>query len=325
MKCPKCGKESSGKFCQHCGAKLDGTSSLNKNQSYNYNPTEQPKKKNKGCLIAVIVVAVILVVFMFLIAIGLSLNNSDKQSSSEPTESAKKEYVESIEPVISNPDAYKGKYVKFYGIISSVDEDEDSYGYQVYTDVDYNNSVLVEVPKDVMSSPIKDSQTFVSIDAEIDGSYDGQTVMGVANTWAYLKAISFEETTYEESFGKANTTWEFSDKIIDQNGMSVSITKVEFASDETRVYITATNNSADSFNLWSSSCKVIQNGTQYEQSFSNYMADYPQISSEILPGASSSGIILFDKLEPSAFQFYIDGSSNNWEIESQPYQFDLVQ
>lgn len=293
MKCPKCGKESSGKFCQHCGAKLDDTSSLNKNQSYNYNPTEQPKKKNKGCLIAVIVVAVILVVFMFLIAIGLSLNDSDKQSSSEPTESAKKEYVESIEPVISNPDAYKGKYVKFYGIISSVDEDEDSYGYQVYTDVDYNNSVLVEVPKDVMSSPIKDSQTFVSIDAEIDGSYDGQTVMGVANTWAYLKAISFEETTYEESFGKANTTWEFSDKIIDQNGMSVSITKVEFASDETRVYITATNNSADSFNLWSSSCKVIQNGTQYEQSFSNYMADYPQISSEILPGASSSGIIPF--------------------------------
>ena len=74
-----------------------------------------------------IVVAVILVVFMFLIAIGLSLNDSDKQSSSEPTESAKKEYVESIEPVISNPDAYKGKYVKFYGIISSVDEDEDSY------------------------------------------------------------------------------------------------------------------------------------------------------------------------------------------------------
>ena len=56
MKCPKCGKESSGKFCQHCGAKLDDTSSLNKNQSYNYNPTEQPKKKNKGCLIAVIVV-----------------------------------------------------------------------------------------------------------------------------------------------------------------------------------------------------------------------------------------------------------------------------
>ena len=45
MKCPKCGKESSGKFCQHCGAKLDDTSSLNKNQSYNYNPTEQPKKK----------------------------------------------------------------------------------------------------------------------------------------------------------------------------------------------------------------------------------------------------------------------------------------
>ena len=45
--CPKCGKESSGKFCQHCGAKLDDTSSLNKNQSYNYNPTEQPKKKIK--------------------------------------------------------------------------------------------------------------------------------------------------------------------------------------------------------------------------------------------------------------------------------------
>lgn len=58
-----------------------------------------------------------------------------------------KEYVDDIEAVASNPDDYKGKYIKFYGLVSSIDKDDEKYGYQVYIDLDYNNSVLLEVPK----------------------------------------------------------------------------------------------------------------------------------------------------------------------------------
>ena len=55
------------------------------------------------------------------------------------------------------------------------------------------------------------------------------------------------------------------------------------------------------------------------------MANLPEISSDILPGASSSGVICFDALDPSSLQLYIEGSSDNWEMELSPFTFDLAQ
>ena len=253
-----------------------------------------------------------------------SSSPSESKTTTESKETEKKEYVDDINAVVTNPDSYKGKYIKFCGIVSSVESDEDAYGLQVYVDLDYNNSVLVEVPKSLLPE-IPKSDDFLNIDAKIDGSYNGQTVMGVDSTWARLTAESVEKTTYVDSFGKADTTWDFTDKVIDQNGMKVEVTKVEFAKDETRFYVTATNNSSATMSLWTYSAKVIQNGQQLEQSYGNYYANYPELSSDLLPGASSSGVLVFDAMEPSDMQLYIDGTTDNWEIEFSPFTFDLAQ
>lgn len=253
-----------------------------------------------------------------------SSSPSESKTTTESKETEEKEYVDDINAVVTNPDSYKGKYIKFCGIVSSVESDEDVYGLQVYVDLDYNNSVLVEVPKSLLPE-IPKSDDFFNIDAKIDGSYNGQTVMGVDSTWARLTAESVEKTTYVDSFGKADTTWDFSDKVIDQNGMKVEVTKVEFAKDETRFYVTATNNSSATMSLWTYSAKVIQNGQQLEQSYGNYYANYPELSSDLLPGASSSGVLVFDAMEPSDMQLYIDGTTDNWEIEFSPFTFDLAQ
>lgn len=255
---------------------------------------------------------------------GSAGSSSSGSKKTESTKEEKKEYVDNIDAVASKPDDYKGKYIKFYGIVSTVEEDDDFYGCQVYIDLDYNNSVLLEIPKDTISEAPKPDD-FLSIDAKIEDSRDGQTVMGVNSTWAYLKADSVEKTTYLDSFGKAETTWEFTDKSIDQSGIKVDVTKVEFAKDETRFYVTVTNNSSDTASLWTSSAKVIQNGQQKDQSYGNYWGDYPEVSSDIIPGASSSGIMVFDAMDPSALQLYIEGSSDNWDIELSPFVFDLAQ
>ena len=253
-----------------------------------------------------------------------SSSPSESKTTTESKETEKKEYVDDINAVVTNPDSYKGKYIKFCGIVSSVESDEDAYGLQVYVDLDYNNSVLVEVPKSLLPE-IPKSDDFLNIDAKIDGSYNGQTVMGVDSTWARLTAESVEKTTYVDSFGKADTTWDFTDKVIDQNGMKVEVTKVECAKDETRFYVTATNTSSATMSLWTYSAKVIQNGQQLEQSYGNYYANYPELSSDLLPGASSSGVLVFDAMEPSDMQLYIDGTTDNWEIEFSPFTFDLAQ
>lgn len=252
-------------------------------------------------------------------------SSSDSGNSAAPNTSSapeqEKEVVD-ISSVTSDPDACKGKYVTFYGIVSQTDESDDQYFYQVYTDTDYNNSVLVYAPKDLVSDTISNDD-FINVIAKVDGAYSGQTVMGVDTTWAKLTAENIEKSSYTDTFGKAHTAWDFQDQVIEQQGINVAVTKVEFADNETRIYVTATNNSEDTVNLWSSSAKIIQNGQQYEQTYGNYLADYPELSSDILPGASSSGILCFDALEASEFQFYLEGSSDNWEIDLEPFTFTL--
>lgn len=255
-------------------------------------------------------------------ACGSSSDSANNAATNTSSELEQEKEVVDISSVTSDPDACKGKYVTFYGIVSQTDESNNQYFYQVYTDTDYNNSVLVYVPKDLVSDTISNDD-FINVIAKVDGAYSGQTVMGVDTTWAKLTAESIEKSSYIDTFGKAHTAWDFQDQVIDQQGINIAVTKVEFADDETRIYVTATNNSEDTVNLWTSSAKIVQNGQQYEQTYGNYLADYPELSSDILPGASSSGIICFDALEASEFQFYLEGSSDNWEIDLEPFTFTL--
>ena len=179
-------------------------------------------------------------------------SSSDSGNSAAPNTSSapeqEKEVVD-ISSVTSDPDACKGKYVTFYGIVSQADESDDQYFYQVYTDTDYNNSVLVYAPKDLVSDTISNDD-FINVIAKVDGAYSGQTVMGVDTTWAKLTAENIEKSSYIDTFGKAHTAWDFQDQVIEQQGINVAVTKVEFADNETRIYVTATNNSEDTVNLW---------------------------------------------------------------------------
>ena len=173
------------------------------------------------------------------------MSGSGTTVSEDITPKSDREYVDNINTVVSDPDSYAGKYIKFYGIVSQTcDEGDDYYIYQAYTDTDYNNSILLKVSKDVSAKEFKED-SFISVDAKITGSYSGQTVMGVDTSWAYMIAADAKETTYIDSFGKADTTWEFEDQSIEQHGITVKVTKVEFAENETRFYVDVTNNSND--------------------------------------------------------------------------------
>ena len=77
------------------------------------------------------IVALMLVAMM---AINVTACGGSSSESSKKTEAAskEKEYVDDITAVASNPDSYNGKYIKFTGIVSTVDSNDDIYGCQVY-------------------------------------------------------------------------------------------------------------------------------------------------------------------------------------------------
>lgn len=242
-------------------------------------------------------------------------------------EEAEPEYVDNIKAVASDPDAYAGKYIKFSGVASVADETDDSYGLQVYLDTNYNDSVLVEVPKDLISDSIS-TDDYVAIDAKIEGAYDGQTVMGVDATWAHLTAVGIEKTTYMDAF--VPTVKELAPNVsAEQNGFSVSVDKIEYADTETRVYLTATNNSEYTTSYGVYSIRLIQDGQQIEQdsaSSSAYMGDYPELSYDVSAGASTSGVVVFPAIDQTKdFQVIVpDTYSDNYELEFSDFTLDVT-
>lgn len=267
---------------------------------------------------------IVAILMVCLMAIGLSACGGTASNSS--SEDKEPEYVDNIKAVASDPDAYKGKYIKFCGMVSPVDEDENTYGLQVYLDTNYNDSVLVVVPKDISPEPFS-SDEYVKIDAKINGAYDGETVIGAESTWALLEAISIEKITYMEAFAPAIK--EISPNISsEQNGLTVTVDKIEYADSETRIYLTISNNSEDTISYGAYSIRLIQDGQQIEQdtaSESSYMGNYPQLSYDIAAGASTSGIVVFPAIDQTKdLQVIVpDVYSDNYEIEFTDFTIDV--
>ena len=67
----------------------------------------------------------------------------------------------------------------------------------------------------------------------------------------------------------------------------------------------------------------MQNGQQYDTT-QNYDVDYQELSFSLLPGATSSGVIVFPVISQSEMQLHIEGASDDWDTEFEPFEFTLL-
>lgn len=99
---------------------------------------------------------------------------------------------------------------------------------------------------------------------------------------------------------------------------------MELAAEETRVYVKIDNTTDEKISFYTFNARLVEGNKQYDP-ISNYEADYTEVQSEILPGVSSEGIILFDKLENESGQvsLILEGSSDNYELDFKPFTFEI--
>ena len=64
----------------------------------------------------------------------------------------------------------------------------------------------------------------------------------------------------------------------------------------------------------------MQNGKQFEREYNSY-ADYPELQSDLMVGASTTGIITFPALEKADFDITLTGSSDDWDESIAPFAF----
>ena len=255
---------------------------------------------------------------------GGNSETEEKQKKKEKT----KEYIEEsqIAELFTNPDSFKGKYVVLTGqIFVEPEKSEGTTALQAWHDPQnaQNNFIIHYSGSESFST-----NNYIKVDGRIEGTFEGENMMGGIVTAPLIKADKIEVMSYIEAVTPTIKELTPENAISEQNGISLKVDKIEFAENETRIYMTETNSSVDKFCMSTYSMKIIQNGQQIEQdmaSISSFEGAYAELASDILPNESSSGIIVFPVIDSSAsFQIYAEGFSDNWELEFAPFTIDIA-
>ena len=308
------------KKCKHCMSDIP----------INANVCPHCRRKQKGGVVKWVILGVaaaVIVIFVGLLAIGLAVSDSESEPSSAQVETKNKkepsgEYIEEgdIDKVYSNPNGYRGKRIKVSGRIFMPPEMDDNYTYfQMWGDAENSERNTIIRVKNT-GQDLK-TDTYVIVNGEIKGSYDGENMFGGAVSALQVDADSVEISDYMTVVAPTMNMVEPNAQI-DQYGYVVTVQKIEFAKNETRVYLNIKNNGSANFDFYSFNTRIIQDSKQYDEQ-DNYEAGYPEINSSLVPGAETSGVIAFPNVEYKSLQIYAEGYSNNWEEEVQPYQFDI--
>ncbi|MBO5477041.1 MAG: hypothetical protein J6A15_04750 [Clostridia bacterium] len=289
---------------------------------------EEEKGMSKWKIIMIIIGVV--VVIMALITVITPTDTSEQisqNSNKDNTETTYKydrngSYLSEIEinQMYSNPESFIGKNLKIYGKVFNIESFQNGYAIQLYRDpINYNQNTIVYYYSAVPT--VLKENDYVMVDGYLFSNQKYENVMGTTMSAPTIIAYEIKKSSYVEVCSPTLKSVDVN-QTQSQYGCDITVSKVEFAKDETRVYVTVTNNSGYQFNLYKYSTKIVQAGKQYEYEY-NYNADYEDLQTDLLSGVTSSGIITFPAMSIEDFSLVLDGSSDNWDIRIQPYQFNV--
>ena len=263
--------------------------------------------------------------FLYLIS-GCSSSTPSSTPSVEPSNTPEAVVQEpltdaEVKMMYSAPDEYKGALVELSGVVfNTVEYDEDGVYFQMWGDPensDLNTIVTYPDPNFAL-----ESDQYVKITGTVMGEFTGTNAFGGEISAAVVTADTLEISTYQDVVSPTLATASADVPTVEQLGYSITIQKAELAENETRLYISATNNGSANFIIYSFNMTIVQDRHQYEEE-SNYDADYPELQSDIRPSVTTEWIVTFPALENAPFQLIIEARSDDWDEDIQDYVFNL--
>ncbi|RHR10753.1 hypothetical protein DWX58_05055 [Pseudoflavonifractor sp. AF19-9AC] len=252
--------------------------------------------------------------------------SGSQEPARRPSESVEEPQIaplteDEIKRMYSSPEDYIGRTVELVGqVFAGVDYDEDGVYFQMWADAEnFNNNTVVAYLDP--SFTVEDNQ-YVRVKGTVADVLVGENMMGATVTAPLIRADELAVLTYKEAVMPTIAVAEATTKTIEQRGYSVTVQTVELAEEETRAYISVTNNGSSTFSLYEFNMLLIQDGTQYEYTW-NFMADYPELQTDIRPGITSEGVVVFPAIKEAPFQIIMEGDSGDWNEELEEYIFDF--
>lgn len=109
-----------------------------------------------------------------------------------------------------------------------------------------------------------------------------------------ITAYSAKKLTSADDFGKVIKP-EPVDRTITKKDVLVTLTKIEYTDDQTRVFLKVSNESGNAVYIDERDIKIVQVKKNYGTE--NYFDDYPEIEKMILPGKKSEGTCIFEAVD----------------------------
>ncbi len=272
----------------------------------------------------------LILVGMLLVCL-LSACGSDSGASttagSASNETVEKEYIDEsqIDTMLTNPDNYKGKYVTLSGVVMNEPEfDEDLTAIQLWHDpVNYEQSFLVYVDGKI---DIK-TNDYVIVDGVVEGSVDGENYFGSTLTFPLIHADTVTKSNYIDVVTPTVKELIPEEAYVSQHDITLSVDKIEYAEDETRVYMSCSNETDSGFDIFAYDMKIIQDGSQYETNWDSqtvYNSDLQELSDSVLSGVTVSGVVIFPAIDQQApFEIHAEGYSDDYELDFDEFVIEI--
>lgn len=226
-----------------------------------------------------------------------------------------------ISDLYTSPKDFKGKYVELTGRVFTTPETQDDMVFlQMWQDsknADHNTIVVAskEIAGDI------ESEDYIKLTGYVQDEFKGENMMGGEIIAPQIMAEKIEKSSYKDVISPTNKTIDVN-KTIEKNGVKVTLSKVELADNETRVYLSIDNQSGYTYSFYSFNSTIIQNKKQFKEE-SNFEAGYDEIESDISSGVKEEGIICFKAIENSNFKFICEGQSENYELNGDTFTFEI--
>jgi hypothetical protein len=253
--------------------------------------------------------AVLLVAAAVLLTMTAALTGCSDSSSSE-----KKDYIASskMDDVLDAPDDYAGKYIKVGAQVSTSFEDGDDKYLQCYADPEnYKGDFVVKLTNDADVS----DDDFVMVDGKIVGNEEFETIFGAKTKCLEIEG-KVKKGSYEETVGKALKTRKVNKKVTEQN-VTMTVKKVEFAKNETRIYINAKNGNSGDVDIYDTDISVTQDGKQIDTFYNSAVGDDRPTLDTLSGNAEKDAVLTFQPMDPdkkiTLKQGISDGEYYNWD------------
>lgn len=241
-----------------------------------------------------------------------------KEVQSNKTSLSKDEFIQ----LYSDSSKFKDRSVDFYARIFIVPEKDDKGTYiQAYANNDDSKNTIIRIKDPKLD--VKDAD-IIHVVGTVEKSFEGENAFGGKINAPSILASKVEKVDYATAFAPAIKTIQVN-KEINQNGYILKLNKVEVAEKETRLYVNINNTTKEKISFYSFNAIITQGNKQFKE-LSNYDEVVPVIDSDILPGITQDGVLIFEPVQADGenLKVLLDGSSDNYELKFNPFSFDVI-